>query len=225
MKEFDYSRAYEELAEPAWKALPVDVQSLIERVIVTAANVKQDRATLDTQWPVNEHGVHTLKIAFAMIPSDQLARAARAVYFSGHWAAASTGDEGVRLQEHGAYWKFSSYCDQILRECLDLPSADDRTRGSGTWQEVHQGYLRLCVSTPDSWAHYDIGPATQEVYDAIELGRPSAPCGPRSQRTREKWDDYMGACKALADAVRLRFRPTDGSPDLLDTERFMKEKS
>ncbi len=219
MKQFDYKLAYEFLAEPAWKGLEPEVHALIERVQVTAANVGQDRNTLDTEWPVDEHGNHALKAAFSVIPSDQLARAARAVYSTGHWA--SGDDEGLKLQKDGAYWKFSSYCDQVLRERLELPSRGERYQ-HGAHIELREGYLCLCVSTPDSLWELDIGPASSAVREAIFDGLPK---GPPGRASRAWWDNYADECKRFAKTLRSAIRPTDGSSDFINLERFMTEKA
>jgi hypothetical protein len=218
MKQFDYKRAYAELAEPAWKGLQLDVQALVSRVCVTAANVGQDPDTLDTVWPVDEHGNNALKAAFSVIPSDQLARASRAVFSAGDWASGT--DEGLKLQEAGAYWKFSSYCDQVLRERLELPPRGTK-HGDGAHIEVHEGSLRLCVSTPDSWTWTDVGPATSAVREAIFDGLPK---GPPGRASRAWWDNYLEECERFAKTLQNALRPTGGSRDFIDLERFMTEE-
>lgn len=194
MKQFNYKLAYEFLAEPAWADLPTAVLALVSRVYRTAANVGQDPGTLDTEWPVDEAGDHALRAAFYAIPSNQLARAARAVHSAGNWA--SGDDDGVKLQAHGAYWKFSSYCDQVLRERLGLPQRGERY-GHGAHIELHEGYLRLCVSTPYSWEWNEIGPASEECRRSILELIPA-----HSAMGRNGWDGYAAACKRAAFLLR-----------------------
>src|SRR5687767_13951940 len=50
MREFDYKRAWEELAKPAFDALPQNVRDLYERVCVEMQGARQNRS-LGLDWP------------------------------------------------------------------------------------------------------------------------------------------------------------------------------
>jgi hypothetical protein len=216
MKEFDFERAYKELAEPAWGSLSEQAQYLLGRVMYGhAASVGQDPESLDAQWPET---APLLRSLFEKLSSEELALASAAVYAAGHWAP--RGSSGaLLLQPHGVYWKFSSYCDQVLRDRLGLP-AREGSHAFGRFKEVHQGYLRLCCATPASCAYHEIGLATGALSDAITDKLGLAKSSLRGSSVRTQWDAFSAETERVAMALRSLYRC---SPDFIDLERFMTE--
>jgi hypothetical protein len=162
---FDHARAWQELARPAVDCLPENLRALLERVKVEAADLCQDE-DLDTVWPETD-----LRSCFEKVPSEELARAARAVYFFGHWRP-YPWPEGAEPRT-GSHWKFSSYVDQVLRAPLGLVRA--RTlrapskRGDAlVTYAVHEGILRIQASNDGPggfWTWREFGLATPTTFD------------------------------------------------------------
>lgn len=153
--QFDYERAWYELAKPAFRMLPGRLLDLYDRVVHVAADCKQDRYCL-LEWP--EKG--TLKAAFEEVPSQELSRAAHVIYFHGHWAPMDVPKHDVV----GGYWRFSNYADQVLNERLGLSSTQD----TGSYFQVREGTLYVCLSNRDGWSSGEIGEATEETLAAAK---------------------------------------------------------
>jgi hypothetical protein len=141
---FDYRLAHKEVAAPLYRALPKRVHTLVARVKSECADLTQ-KPDLDMPWPEG------LREAFEALDTNTLAHAAWAVYFFGHWGTRDC------LQEFGTYWKFSNYCDQVLRARLGLKQ-DAPDRGVGF--VVCEGQLRVCYSSARTWTWTEIGPAS-----------------------------------------------------------------
>jgi hypothetical protein len=90
-KEFNYKRAWRELARPAFAKLSKEVRDLLDFVIKDCRDCRQG-PDLNVPWPDDD-----LKARFMAIPSRELAVAARTIYFWGHWG--HTGLARVKL--HG----------------------------------------------------------------------------------------------------------------------------
>lgn len=104
MREFDYKRAWAEVAKPAFDALPTEVRGLYERVCVEMAGVGQNRS-LGLDWP--EDGA--LKRWFDEIPAEVLREAQATIYFYGHWSPSGHSEKGG-----GGTWKFQILARQSL---------------------------------------------------------------------------------------------------------------
>jgi len=142
---FDFERAHTEIAAPLFFALPAKIHRLLGRVHKECADLAQ-KPDLDMPWPSGG-----LREAFEALDTNTLAEASRAVYEYGHWGTRDC------FQSHGTYWKFSNYCDQILRARLELPAqAYDR----GVSFAVHEGQLRVCYSSTQGWTWTVLGPAS-----------------------------------------------------------------
>lgn len=203
MKTFDYETAWKELARPAFDALPEPVRALYARTCEESRPFHQDRA-LNVIWPAT-----VLRAAFDATPAPELAAAARAAYFCGHWKPDREPFLGANT---GATWKFSDYADQSLRARFNV-SNDDRI-GTAKVVRILEGYVRVCFSTPDLWTWKEIGPATKETL-ALAVTVP----GIRFKGSRADYEKDaergMSACAALVAA----------SPDpWLHTERFMVDE-
>ena len=110
MKEFNYKRAWNELAYPRYCQLSKDVRKLFELVQSTCGDQRQN-SSLGMDWPDGD-----LEQRFYHVPSEELARALHVIYGLGHWDYDKTeGEEYVR-DNHGAYWKFQYFAKQSLTE-------------------------------------------------------------------------------------------------------------
>jgi hypothetical protein len=154
MSEFAFRRAHANLAAPEYKKLPESIKALVRRVHHHAANLQQGR-DLDMPWTPG------LRKAFEAVPTRELARAAQVVYFYGHWGSRDC------YQDRGTYWKFANYCDQILSARLGLVRDRGGRSPCGISYEVHEGQLRACWLSRQSWLWDNIGPATKRTLRQI----------------------------------------------------------
>jgi len=200
MSEFDFKRAWYNVARPAFDALPEAVKALIERVDRDAAELRQDPSTLLMPWSEG------LREAFESFDSDTLAVASHVVYFYGHWAFGEHTKHA--FQERGTYWKFSDYADQVLAARLGLPAYDKYTTGYGITYRVHQGMLRVQSNTPDSWLWEDCALGTQT--SLFKLTERSWPLTPQVYRNKpSSWRAYDQAIPAALRAAREEFWPAE----------------
>lgn len=222
MKQFNYKRAWIEMAVPAFEALTSEVVTLIAETVAVSADLSQ-KEDLDMPWPDG------LRAEFEKIDSLELAKAARAVYQIGHWkpffrevtlfdlpegsSIGSAYRDATRLVVTGGYWKFSNYADQVLTERLGFP----RLRGSGgkrgTSHVVIEGALRACLSTEDLWTWEEIGWAvgSPRLSDILGLGSPGT-----GVKAEENFKAYVVVLrKACEDA---------GFKEATDTSRFMEDE-
>ncbi len=183
-KSFDYLRAWHDLAYPAYEALDDEVRKLAEATCIFAADLSQT-SDLTMPWPDAE-----TKLTFTVMADEQptaLAKAARVVYFTGHWFSrpilkshfepcgpgqwelivpkkpmfAMVGE----LLSGGGSWKFSHYADQALRERLGIKKHSKFAPNNQAHFEVIEGMLRLCLSYKgrvcgEGWTWNEVGLAT-----------------------------------------------------------------
>lgn len=186
--EFNYVRAWDNLANPLFDRLPADMLALYDRVC-TEADVLRQKHDLDMPWPV----ATDLQTAFRQADPAELARASRIVYFYGHWSY-----KGHSYRGNGGTWKFSLYADQTLREHLGLPERGRVPSDFGLTIELHQGMLRVCCSTPGSWQWTEMGLATADNRHSLSnLIQPAVLDHPVGNSTR--------AWHAWADRTVSRF--------------------
>lgn len=145
-KAFDFKRAWNEVAKPAFEDLPKEIHELYRRVHNEAADLAQDES-LNMSWPA------ALQCEFESIDSGRLAAAAMVIHSYGHWHSNNPDFTG-------AHWKFSNYADQILRVRCGLPSRrlSAETRGYSFY--ICDGELRWAYSDPRTWTWHTIGLAT-----------------------------------------------------------------
>lgn len=183
---FDYLRAWHELAYPAYEALEDEVRKLAEVTCVVAQDQQQGK-NLDVTWSSDE-----VNQAFETMADEQptaLAKAARVVFFIGHWFARPIlkpyfepcgpgqweliePEEPLfsmvgRLYSDGGSWKFSNYADQVLRERLGLPPRSTFSQRNSAYFQVHEGMLRLCLeyknrAEGEGWTWNEVGLATPD---------------------------------------------------------------
>ena len=156
MTQFNYKKAWAELAAPACLALPPNVLQLVGEVLVHSNNISQ-APDLSVPW-IND----SLKEKFQEIPDEDLAKAARIVWATGHWHPGA--DNWLRpLMRTGAYWKFSAYADTILRERINLDNQNNTL-----FFEIHEGFIRACIDFDRSWMWTEVGLATQTVFKELK---------------------------------------------------------
>jgi hypothetical protein len=210
-REFDYVKAWQNAALPAWRTLSEPIRDLYDHTIHHCDGVHQDHSTLCMPW-INDNQ----RRRFDRFPDEDLAFAARIINCMGHWHPSglpilvAEGREAGFLTEAGSHWKFSHYCDQLLRARLGMPETDrsiGHQRGWG-WA-VHEGGLRLTWASKNCWTWLEVCPAT--AHDMVEHGqRVREICNQsvsgvnRSHSSKRDW--------AAMEAIR-RYRPdVQGTP-------------
>jgi hypothetical protein len=178
---------------------------------------------LSMPWPADSD----LRERFDKCPAEWLALAARAIYYTGHWFPSWGGPRLVLPgKQHGASWKFAHYADQSLRARLGMPERGDNGRDKGAvLRQVHEGAIRVCYQSPDTWTWREVAPATAgglelantragEVRHAIDQYKSRGDRDSAAHEVIEKWDKLAGFA---AD-------PSPWWPKLIDTERYMVEE-
>lgn len=209
--DFDYARAWRELARPAYDLLPANVRDLYARVAAECRECRQDSA-LDTVWPPGSD----LRSGFEELDAGDLAFASRVIYFLGHWQPSR--EVAPVPNDHGAHWKFANYADQVLRRRCGLP--ETRAHGDGIGFEVHEGLLRLCCSYPDGWTWEEVGIATP-AFLATCQALSTWPVGKRA-----KSEAMVAVYEQWLRAIRRLPAADGGHPRLgefLDKERFIEK--
>ena len=107
--DFDYKRAWTELAKPAYDSLPNNVKDIYEYIRKFHCDLGQD-SSCNVIWPKNSIGLYEM---FCAVPSELLTLAKEVVYYYGYWG--SGWAPGI-LKERGAYWCFAGLCINILIE-------------------------------------------------------------------------------------------------------------
>jgi hypothetical protein len=156
--DFNYVLAFCELAWPAYNKLSKDIKDLVLKVSEIAGEVGQD-SKLDMCWPKDNN----LKQQFEQFENEELAMAARVIYFLGHWFCKPIlceneetplfSDVGLKLGCKGAHWKFAHYCDQIIRDRLNISNEGVGRCGLS----LHEGMARVFYSTKDMWVWIEVG--------------------------------------------------------------------
>lgn len=219
MKEFDFAAAWREMARPLYDALPLTIHDLIRESATHAAGLRQGN-DLTMPWPSDD-----FRAAFAALPSDVLASAARTVHSAGHWYPTG-GDLEIPGRQHGNHWKFSHYCDQTLRARFGLTRETQR----GIGLAILEGEVRITWGSGEAWYWQPIGLATDaRIADVranlvpwFDLQIKRAGDG-RGRTSREKRDS---AAYAAMEAIKAGTAPgsaPDG--DGWQTDRYMVEKT
>jgi hypothetical protein len=158
MLRFDYVRAWEQAALPAYETLPEEIDRLLTRVCAEARDLHQLH-DCSMPWPEGTG----LREAFDSIPVDVLAFASQVIHAYGRWFPSShpllVAGRALRGQEWGSHWKFSHYADQSLRARLGVPVKEPR---GGFGRQIHEGAIRLTHSSARSWTRVEVAPATHE---------------------------------------------------------------
>lgn len=160
MKTFDYIRAWDDLAYPAWLTLPASIKGLVALTGEQAGDLHQIQ-DLTMPWPEGPG----FKSAFEAHDSDTLALASRVVYYLGHWQHPRAGftpacSLSPAWNKSGAHWKFSHYADQVLRERLGLQGRE-KTGERGFGFALLEGAIRLTYSSNDMWTWEEVAPGTE----------------------------------------------------------------
>lgn len=154
MKKFNYIKAWEQLANPAFKALPQNMRDLFAETYRVAQDLQQD-SNLDMVYP-DPNIEPEFRKSFDEIPAEVLAQASRTIYCWGHWGPVFSNYAGI-------YWKFSRYADQSLRQRIgDMPKIRNISF------EIDEGCLRLCAESNTFWTWGEICLATSNNYEKVK---------------------------------------------------------
>lgn len=216
MKQFDYARAWAERAKPGYECLPASVQALFLLVAEEAGSLSQ-LPDCSMPWPEDR----LFRQAFIDIPAEVLAFAARTVHNLGHWKPGKADLPTAELSAigRGAHWKFSHYADQVLREKLGLPARGDGGR-TGVSFAIHEGAIRVCYASRNSWCWEEVAPAT---------ARGMVTAGLVAARIRASYADvtglphsvkYQGACDSAAYRAFEALRAHPAEPWPADWQRW-----
>lgn len=203
---FNYKRAWYELAAPALLNLSPNILSLFLRTHEETRNLQQN-ADLSLDWP-NQN----LKNSFDEADSTELSCAARVIYSVGHWYP---GEKNFLkpLMSTGSYWRFSTLADQSLRERLK-----ELNFHQNFFFEVHEGFLRAIMSTPNSWNCMEIGLATEDTFNrAKEFIPEMKPSHDRS------WDGFEGEAISKINQMKENLVPEGSMADFFHTEKFYED--
>lgn len=207
MKEFDYAKAWRDLAAPAVAALSPAMLDLYAATVAAdeAEPIRQDSAC-DCIWPAGD-----LRDRFRAADPDELATAARAIYFFGHWHPGKVdGAEPLIGRKAGATWKFSHLADQTLREHYRVGRSVNR--GAGLM--IFEGQARIGYASPYTWTWQDIAPATvagmAHAHEQLSL------LGQTIAAQRDKFEQNSAAADFIEHVAKL---------DIWDTEPYMVEKA
>lgn len=238
--DFDYVSAFMELCRNGWKVLPADLRDLVMDTAVIADGLQQKR-DLDMEWPdIAEHP--EFRHRFENLPAEELARAARVVYFFGHWFSHPIlkcntlvddnkspleisepwwSQLGRLLQLGGGYWKFSHYGDEILRRKAGLKKRPEY-KGRTCHFEVHEGMLRLCYSSRDCWTSQEVGLATPSTLERCRktIEKHVREVGGGGQNMPEKYLDSEELHEKACAVLRQMNRGDDFVDRWLSTDRF-----
>lgn len=110
MREFNYERAWRELAKPRFDNLAPGLRDLFYQVRAASgelASVPQDAVN---PFPDTEV-CRALVAEFDKFSSEELSEAACVIYYYGHWGYTK---EGKEAQIGGAYWRFQRLADHVV---------------------------------------------------------------------------------------------------------------
>lgn len=126
MADFDYARAWREVAVPAYESLPANVRDLLLRVATETADLHQ-LPDCSMPWPTDS----TLRDAFEKIPAEWLALGAHVINAMGHWYPGLPACTcGHSAHEHtGKIGDYANSCRMWYCEC-------NQYQKPGTWPHV-----------------------------------------------------------------------------------------
>lgn len=213
MREFDYVQAWCLLAMPEYESLPADVRALALHVAEVADGLRQERNLL-MPWPEG------LRQRFDNVPAETLAKAARAVYFLGHWKPGNATLPDALALSHGGSWKFANYADQALAARLGL-SFETPWGKDGVSIYVHEGAIRVGWSHKHGWTWHEVAFATEGNLKRLlglvaELGESLEYRGNGKDRMRAE-----DAWSAFIERVKAAFAEDEFSR--WKTDKFMRE--
>jgi len=157
MNDFNYKKAWRDLSVPAYLELPKEVHDLISYMQTYTKHINQNE-DLSLPWPENTQ----LKKSFENIPAEDLAKAARVVWSTGHWNPYNSNY--IFKKDRGTYWKFAMYADQILREKCDLTHSKHCIINF----EILEGFIRACIFFEDIWEWHEVALATPDNLNRLQ---------------------------------------------------------
>lgn len=184
--QFNYVRAWFDLAWPAVQALPENVKALFREACTTLEDIQQDKNLLVQAPP-------ELLRKFEALSSGELSTASRAFHAYGHWSPF-----GHVTKTSGVTWKFANVADQVLqkREASGSTLREGAVLFTGkvggnvrlvVTSKVLEGMLRVCVEglveqRGSYWTWREVGladntidlaPFVQAIRDAYSNSRNS----------------------------------------------------
>ncbi len=159
MKEFDFERAWRDVAKPEFTEL---MQVAAFQNVLLFAETPDARACQRGPYPMvdwpSDGG--ELRAAIEALSDEELSRAAHAVYFYGHWGLSK---HVKSMHEDGFYWKLSAWCDEVLCKRHNM---DPRNKGNANLyvsKVVRNGVLEVRFESRDYFGRREIGPAIGPV--------------------------------------------------------------
>ena len=157
MAEFDYKTAWTELAKPQFVALSRPVKDIFRQVAREAKDLPQNH-DCSMSFPKDSD----LRAKMEALDNEELAHAARVIYFFGHWSPAKAK---VSRIGNGATWRFALLADRVLRDRHNVTV--DSCGKTGIL--IIEGYVRVFYQTRDCWTWKEVGPATDAIVQCTRL--------------------------------------------------------
>jgi len=189
MKQFNYERAWDELALPAYEALPEKALSMINWIGQQYAEISQASDLGMDELP----GIREMLNAYSL---EELSSWSQTVYYFGHWGYK---DEGLNIQINGTYWKVSKLLDQeIARRVFEGEIARNRIKvRNGLYLWIDNGALNLAYEV--KWAFgnvFRIGAPTKELINEVCEVLTDKP-EKKIRRLEDEWIDSV--CKVVTE--------------------------
>lgn len=172
MSDFDYERAWIELAMPQFEKY-ILTSIPWQRAITEYKRLHtqdpslfiQDKQSLDIPLTPVASILEPLRLMDPML----LALGTHINYFYSHWCPAKRAIQARELTDHihpSGSWHLSNLIDQHLCTTLTIPR--NRT-GAASHRSIacHEGFIRLCFSTSNYWTWENIGPACPLILDLL----------------------------------------------------------
>jgi hypothetical protein len=157
--DFNYKKAWQEVARPEFYKLPAIVRNIVAEIAEKYENIGQlknlDMPRIDSVWEKMEK-----------LSDYTLSKSAMVVYYFGHWF---NGKHAIseKYRKAGAAWKYANIADSILRARFNI--SRDGSRGYGL--AIVNGELRCTYSSVHTWTWECVGYAIKKD---IEYARKTA---------------------------------------------------
>ncbi len=215
-REFKYAEAWRSLIIPAYKNLVPELREALNKAAVLLKDSKQDSNTLDI--PMTPE----VKAVLDPFNVDALSLASYVIYFLGHWRDSGNLSTVAMLLDiepevfNGGSWKVSNVIDQILSHRLGLPRERRNSKhpnGVYFYNGVHEGRLRIALSTRNMWVWHEVCWATH---------KPALPHMPKGDRrfANYYWEAAKHLEKWAKEISSIAFRDMDTEPFYHDPDAF-----
>lgn len=151
-KEFNYVRAWHELAKLAAENLNERQKTVIFKILPLVKDLRQSHNSNIPLSPEIENHI--------MMTMEEIAEVSRTLYYYGHW---KPGNERLFFENtSGESWKIANVCDQILRKHFGIIGG----------LQIHEGTFRVTYLDMNNWLWEEFGLATDknlEIYKNCKL--------------------------------------------------------